>query len=398
MYINPLPSSKNYKIRKMHFKHRSAFFFNMTCKEIIKYFEEWAPKEIAWQKDNVGLQVGSINKKLKNILLCLELTDRVVDDAIKKNCNLIISHHPLLFHPLKNIDLQKDKNSKLIEKLIKNEITLYSAHTNLDFTKDGVSFKLAKKLRLQKIDFLVHQNSNQFKLIVFVPANYVDKVANAIFENGGGKIGEYSSCSFQTAGKGTFKGSKKTNPFLGQQEKIEKIEEIKLEVLIDAWKLRKILSAVIEAHPYEEVAYDIYPLENSSSNYGAGAVGELDKPLVETKFLEYVSANLKIKNFRYSKGKGKIKKVALCGGAGGDLLKDAINYGADAFITADLKYHTFHEANDEILLIDAGHYETEVHSLDEVRKKLSQFITEKKFNTQIFKYDGSTNPIFFYNK
>lgn len=288
----------------------------MTCNDIIKYFEEWAPKEIAWQKDNVGLQVGSINQKLKNILLCLELTNRVIDDAIKKNCNLIISHHPLLFHPLKKIDLQKDKNSKLIEKLIKNDITLYSAHTNLDFTKDGVSFELAKKLKLRKIDFLVHQNSNQFKLVVFVPMNYVDKVANAIFENGGGHIGEYSNCSFRTKGEGTFKGSGKTNPFLGKKGNEEKTDEIKLEVLVDAWKLKKILSAIIKVHPYEEVAYDIYPLENPNTNFGAGAIGELDQSISQTQFLEYVSDHLKIKNFRYSKGKNKIKKVALCGGAG----------------------------------------------------------------------------------
>ncbi|MCL5030150.1 MAG: Nif3-like dinuclear metal center hexameric protein [Bacteroidetes bacterium] len=370
----------------------------MTCNDIIKYFEEWAPKEIAWQKDNVGLQVGSINQKLKNILLCLELTNRVIDDAIKKNCNLIISHHPLLFHPLKKIDLQKDKNSKLIEKLIKNDITLYSAHTNLDFTKDGVSFELAKKLKLRKIDFLVHQNSNQFKLAVFVPMNYVDKVADAIFKNGGGQIGEYSNCSFRTKGEGTFKGSRKTNPFLGTKGNVEKTDEIKLEVLVDAWKLKKILSAIIEVHPYEEVAYDIYPLENPNTNFGAGAIGELDQSISQTQFLEYVSDHLKIKNFRYSKGKNKIKKVALCGGAGGEMLKDAIYYGVDAFITADLKYHTFHDADGEILLIDAGHYETEIHSLDEVKRKLNHFITEKNFDTKIFKYDGSTNPIFFYNK
>ncbi len=370
----------------------------MTCKEIIKYFEEWAPKEIAWQKDNVGLQVGSLNNKLNNILLCLELHDQVIDDAIKKNCNLIISHHPLLFQPLKKIDLQNDKNSKLIEKLIKNNITLYSAHTNLDFTKEGVSFELAKKLKLNNIDFLVHQNSNQYKLSVFVPVDFVDKVANAIFENGGGRIGEYTNCSFRTKGNGTFKGSGNSNPYLGEKNKIELVEEIKLEVLVDSWKLKKILTAIFETHPYEEVAYDIYPLANSNKNYGAGTIGELDKPMHQKQFLDYVADNLKIKNFRYSKGNNKIKKVALCGGAGSDLVKDALNSGADAFITADLKYHTFQDANEKILLIDAGHYETEIHSLDEVKRKLSHYTIGKNINTKIFKYEGSTNPIFFYNK
>ena len=370
----------------------------MTCKGIIKYFEEWAPKEIAWQKDNVGLQIGSINQKLTNILLCLDLTDQVIDDAIKKNCNLIISHHPLLFHPLKKIDLQNDRNSKLIEKLIKNDITLYSAHTNLDFTKDGVSFELAKKLKLNKIDFLVHQNSKQYKLIVFVPENFVDKVSNAIFENGGGQIGEYTNCSFRAKGNGTFKGSKNTNPFLGEKNTSATIEEIKLEVLVDSWKLKKILAAIFEVHPYEEVAYDVCLLANSNLKYGAGAIGELDKQMYQSQFLDYVSKNLKIKNFRYSKGNYRIKKVALCGGAGGDLLNDAINSGADAFITADLKYHGFQDANEKILLIDAGHYETEIHSLDEVKRKLNNYIIDKNISTKIFKYDGSTNPIFFYNK
>ncbi len=370
----------------------------MTCKEIIKYFEDWAPKEIAWQKDNVGLQIGSINRKIKNILLCLELTDRVVEDAIKKNCNLIISHHPLLFHPLKKIDLQKDKISQLVEILIKNDITLYSAHTNLDFTKDGVSFELAKVLKLKEIDFLVHSKSNQYKLIVFVPSGYVDKVANVIFENGGGIIGEYSGCSFRTSGVGTFKGSEQSNPAVGKKGKEEKVEEIKLEVLIDSWNLKNALSAIFKVHPYEEVAYDVYPVENQNVKYGAGAVGELEKSLSQTEFLKYLSNQLKIKNFRYSKGSGnRIKKVALCGGAGGEMLKDAINAGADTFITADIKYHTFHDANEKLLLIDAGHYETEIHSLNEVKRKLNQFININNSAIKIFNYNGSTNPIIFYN-
>ncbi len=370
----------------------------MTCNEIFKYFEDWAPKEISWQSDNVGLQVGSVKRKVKNILLSLELTDSVVEDAIKKNCNLIITHHPLLFNSLKKIDLLKDKNSRLIEKLIKNDLTLYSAHTNLDFTKDGVSFELAKVLNLKKINFLINIKSSQNKLSVFVPLTHIEQVSKAIFEAGGGIIGEYSNCSFRTSGKGTFKGSAKTNPSIGKKGNYEEAEEIKLEVLVNSWKLRNILTALSKVHPYEEIAYDIYPLENSNVDYGEGAVGELEEPLSRNAFLTYIAKKLNIRNFRYTEGRNNsIKKVAVCGGAGSNLIRDAVSCGADAFVTADIKYHTFHDFNKEILLIDAGHYETEIHSLKEVKKRLTTFIRSNNSKIKIFKYGGSTNPIIFYN-
>jgi dinuclear metal center YbgI/SA1388 family protein len=370
----------------------------MTCSEIIKYLEDWTPKEIAWQKDNVGLQVGSPSRKVKNILLSLDLTEQVVDDAIKKGCNFILTHHPLLFQPLRKLDLQKDKNSKLIEKLIKNDITLYSAHTNLDFTKDGVSFELAKLLELNGIDFLVRSKGNQFKLAVFVPKDSLEKVAASIFEAGGGIIGEYKNCSFRTQGVGTFKGSNKSNPSVGKKGRYEKADEIKLEVIVDSWKLNGVISAMFKAHPYEEVAYDIYPLENKNAGFGAGAVGELSKPMSEKNFLNHVSKKLRIKNLRYVRGsKNQIKKVAVCGGSGTELLKDAVASGADAFVTADVKYHTFHDASGEILLLDAGHYETEVPVLREVQKRLTSFAGLKKSDTRIFKYSGTTSPIIFYN-
>lgn len=369
----------------------------MTCNEIFKYLESWAPAEIAWQKDNVGLQVGSGNRKLKNIILCLEVDMKVIEQAIKKKCNLIISHHPLLFHPLKKIDVGQDKNSILIEKLIKNNITLFSSHTNLDFTKNGVSFELAKTLKLQNIKFLNNLPSNQFKLSVFVPEKSLQAVSEAIFNTGGGSIGEYSCCSFRTKGEGTFMGSEKSNPAAGEKGKNEKVEEIKLEILVDHWNLKNVIPAMLKAHPYEEPAYDIYPLSNYSTNAGAGAIGELKNSMEKEKFLNHVSSLLKARYLRFTEGrKDKIKKVAVCGGSGSDLLHAAIKEKADAFITADIKYHTFHEAAGEILLIDAGHYQTEIHSLNEVERKLKYFIG-KKTDTKVFKYTGSTNPISFYN-
>ncbi len=368
----------------------------MRCDKIIKIIEDWAPKSIAWEKDNVGLQVGSLRREVKNILLCLNVDENVVDEANRRNCNLIISHHPLLFRSLKKLDTEKDKKSRIIEKLIKKDITLYSAHTNLDFTKDGVSFQLANKLKLTNQKFLLNLSSNQNKLVVFVPTTHAEKVAEAMYSAGAGIIGEYTNCSFRTLGTGTFKGSEKSNPKVGVKGKIESVEEIKIEVLVNSFDLKKIITEMKKVHPYEEVAYDVYPLANENVNYGMGVIGELPKELSEKLFLDHVSKSLRIKNLRYSRGsKSKIKKVAVCGGSGSDLIETAIHNNADAFVTADIKYHTFQDAENEILFVDAGHYETEIPVLDEIKNRIEKFLTDK---TKVYKYSGSTNPIVFYNK
>jgi dinuclear metal center YbgI/SA1388 family protein len=367
----------------------------MRCDKIIKIIEDWAPKSIAWEKDNVGLQVGSLRREVKNILLCLDVDEKVVDEANRKNCNLIISHHPVLFRSLKKLDTDKDKKSRIIEKLIKKDITLYSAHTNLDFIKDGVSFQLAKKLKLTNQKFLLNLSSNQNKLVVFVPATHTNKVAEAMHLAGAGMIGEYTKCSFRTLGTGTFKGSEKSNPKVGVKGKVERVEEIKIEVLVDSFNLKKVVSAMKKVHPYEEVAYDVYPLANENVNYGIGVIGKLQQELSEKEFLNHVSKSLRIKILRYAHGsKSKIKRVAVCGGSGSDLLDVAIQSNADAFVTADVKYHTFQDAENEILLVDAGHYETEIPSLDELKSRIEKSLADK---TKVYKYSGSTNPIVFYN-
>lgn len=375
---------------------KGAFFFDfMKCEKIIRTIENWAPKSIAWEKDNVGLQVGSLQKDIKNLMLCLDVNEKVVDEAIRKNCNLIISHHPLLFRPLKKIEPGKDRISTIVEKLIKNEITLYSAHTNLDFTKNGVSFKLADKLKLTNKKFLHNQSSNLNKLVVFVPLNFVDKVAGAMHKAGAGIIGEYTDCSFRTIGTGTFRGSDKSNPTIGLKGKLEKVDEIRIEVIVDSFRLADVVEQMTKAHPYEEVAYDVYSLKNENPNYGAGVIGELAQEMSEKEFLLHISRSLKIKNFRFSHGtKSKIKKIAVCGGSGSDLLDIAIKKGADAFITADIKYHTFQDAEGKILLIDAGHYETEVLVLDEIKERIEKSLTDK---IKVFKYSDNTNPIVFFN-
>lgn len=370
----------------------------MIAEDIINYIEHWAPPGIAWDKDNIGLQVGSKKQRIKNIFLCLELTEKALNEAIKKKANFIFTHHPFIFNPLKNINTDSDSKGKLIEKLIKNDITLFSAHTNLDFTKDGVSFELAKSLKLQNIQFLVNQKENQFKLVVFVPKDSLDKVSEDLHNAGAGIIGEYENCSFQLNGTGTFKGSKDSNPVIGEKGKSESVDEVRIEFLVDSWKLNKVLKSLQSSHPYEEPAFDVYPLKNKNVNYGFGAIGTLEKSLTTNEFLDYTCTSLKTNDLRFAKGKkNKIKKVAVCGGSGSDLLEAAIKNGADAFVTADLKYHTFQDGEDRILFIDAGHYETEVIALKMVKSKLEKFINKNGESVRVFNFSGSTNPVKFFN-
>ncbi len=370
----------------------------MTVHKLIKYLESWAPKGASWENDNVGLQIGSEDTIIKNIFLSLELNENSLNEAIKKNCNFIFTHHPLLFIPLSKINTKNDPKAKLIETIIKKNITVYSAHTNLDFTKDGVSFELAKKLKLKNIKFLKQESGNQVKLIVFVPLNFVDKVSNAIFNSGGGIIGEYSQCSFRSFGEGTFKGSKNSNPALGKKENFEKVDEIRLEVLVDNWNLRKVINSLIKAHPYEEPAFDIIPLKNENVNFGFGTIGELENSMKSNEFLTHVCNSLKTKSVRFNKGKNsKIKKVAVCGGSGSRLVNEALAQNADAFVTADIKYHDFQDAENKILFVDAGHYETEIFVLDEVKKRIEKLLSEERIKTKVYKYNRSTNPVRFFN-
>lgn len=370
----------------------------MIGEEVIRVIENWAPPGAAWEKDNVGLQVGSPKQKITNIFLCLELTDKAINEAIRKKANFIFTHHPFLFKPLKKINTHFDPKSKLVEKLIKNDITLYSAHTNLDFTKEGVSFELGNKLKLENLTFLEYEKDNQVKLVVFVPEPSLTKVSEALFKAGAGKIGEYSNCSFISSGIGSFRGSQNSNPNIGMKGNLELVDEIRLEVIVNSWNLGKVVNALNNAHPYEEPAFDLYPLQNSNVNFGFGVIGSLQRAMSKNEFLKHVCKSLKTDNVRYTVGKkNKIKKVAVCGGSGSDLLASAIKKGADAFVTADIKYHTFQDAENNILFIDAGHYETEIHALERVKIKLENLIKSKGEPVKVIKFSGSTNPVKFFN-
>jgi len=372
----------------------------MIAERIINFIENWAPPGAAWQKDNVGLQVGSTKRTVSNIFLCLELTEKALKEAIKKKANFIFTHHPFIFHPLNKINTNSDPKGKLIEQLIKNDITLYSAHTNLDFSKDGVSFELAKTLKLNAPQFLVNEKENQYKIVVFVPDNNIDEVLDELHTAGAGVIGEYEKCSFRNEGVGTFKGSEKSNPTVGKSNSLELVNEVRLEILVNSWNLKKVIKTLRKVHPYEEPAFDVYPLKNENMNFGFGVIGNLAKSMAVNEFMNHVCKCLKTNNLRYTRSKNnKIKKVAVCGGSGSDLLEAAISNGADAFVTADLKYHTFQDGENRILFIDAGHYETEIHSLNIVKKKLEEFINKSGDPIRVFKFSGSSNPVkFFTNK
>lgn len=354
--------------------------------KIFEFLENWSPNGIAWEKDNVGLQIGDYKNETRAILLTLDLTKDAVEKAIKQKCNLIITHHPFFYTPINKIELSSDKG-KLIELLIKNQITVYSAHTNLDFTKDGVSFALAKKLGLQKINFLENAPSTQYKLVTFVPENNVQNLIEKLSEAGAGIIGNYTHCSYQLKGKGTFFGLENTNPAIGEKGKLEEVEEIRLEMIFEKWNLNKILKSLLKNHPYEEPAYDIYPLQNRNVNYGFGAIGYLPEKMDLISFVNLVKKKLGANVVKYTLGSKKVlEKIGVCSGSGSDLISKAISEGCDAFVTSDIKYHTFMDFGHKLSLIDADHFYTEFPILDELARRLNTFIKSQKKKINIIKH------------
>jgi dinuclear metal center YbgI/SA1388 family protein len=368
----------------------------VTVKEFQQEFEKITPPALAWKGDNVGLQVGRESERITNILLCLDVTMEVAHEAKKKNANLIISHHPLLFNPIKTIS-PKTRVGALLLFLIENNINLYAAHTNLDSVKWGVNFVLANTLGIKNPEILSPVKEHLTKIVVFVPEGYVEKVSAAMHEAGAGMFTKYDMCSFRTDGTGTFRGMKNAHPFLGEVGKLERAEETRLEMLCETWKIDRVLSAMMKAHPYEEVAYDIYPLLNSNTEYGLGAIGNLHSPVKEKEFLTVVRKVLKTTSLRYAKGSGTVRRIAVCGGSGSELIAMALDRGADAFVTADVKYHTFQEYENKILLIDAGHYETERLVLPALAQQLSAIVKKKKNKITIFRTKHDTNPIQYYS-
>jgi dinuclear metal center YbgI/SA1388 family protein len=365
----------------------------MRIQDIQKIIEEWAPTEIAQEEDNVGLQVGSSEKEIRRILVALEITPEVIREAIRKKADLIVTHHPMLFHPLKTVT-DSTSSGRFVQQLVQNDLAVYSAHTNLDFARDGVSFALAERLGLVDINFLEHSVSGLKKISVFVPPDHVDGVADAMANAGAGIIGDYERCSFRIHGTGTFQPQPGASPSVGTVGNFEKVPEVRLEMLVPGSRLTPVISAMLTAHPYEEVAYDVYPLENRSRDFGAGAIGNLKTSVSLRHFLKRIKASLSIPGVRFSGDPdSKVKRVAVCGGAGGSLLPAAIKEQADVFVTADVKYHTFQDARDKIALVDAGHYETEWPVLEALVRRLRRAITESGEEIRAFVTTVVTNPI-----
>ncbi len=364
----------------------------MKIQEITTFLESVAPASLQESYDNAGLLTGNSNWFCSGIITTLDATEAVVQEAIDKGCNLIVAHHPIIFSGLRKIT-GKNYVEQTIIAAIKNDIAIYALHTNLDNVLHGVNAAIADKLGLVNQKILQPKNDTLKKLYTFVPVEFAENVRSAIFNAGGGHISNYSECSFNTAGQGTFKPGEGTNPFTGKRGIRHTEDEIKMEMIFPAWQQKTILAALVAAHPYEEVAYDVVPLDNQNQQVGSGLLGELPEPLNETALLELLKQKFNHSVIRHTPLLAKpVKKIALCGGAGSFLIGAAVAAGADFYITADVKYHEFFDANGRLVIADIGHYESEQFTTDLLFDILSQ-----KFPTFAIQKTGvKTNPVQYF--
>lgn len=362
---------------------------SMRTSELTRFLEELAPLHLQESYDNAGLLVGSPEKEIHKALVTLDVTDAVLVEAREKGCDLIIAHHPLIFGGLKKLT-----GSTMVERLvveaIKADIAIYALHTNLDNVHSGVNRILGEKLGLTGLRILAPKAGLLRKLVTFCPVKEAEAVRTALFGAGAGQIGEYDSCSFNLEGTGSFRGSDNTYPFVGEKGKLHHENEIRIETIYPVYKERLILNSLFEAHPYEEVAYDIYPLQNEHPRVGAGMIGLLQEPLTEVDFLNHVKKITGIPGIRHSAlSNRKLHRVAFCGGAGSFLIKDAIRNQADVFLTGDIKYHDFFLGEDKMLIADIGHYESEKF----VKELIYSNLIEKFSNFAVLISEANTNSV-----
>jgi len=364
----------------------------MTVDTICHWMEEIAPLSLQENYDNAGLQIGDRNCEVTGVLLTLDVTEAVIDEAISKKCNLIIAHHPLLFKGLKQIT-GNNYVQRCVIAAIRNHIAIYAAHTNMDNIATGVSRKMAEKLTLQHCQVLSPRTDQLFKLITYVPLSKSDDVREALFEAGAGTIGNYDACSFNTEGIGTFRANEGTHPFVGNLHERHHEKETRIEVIVPAFQQATIEKALLKAHPYEEPAYDWIPLQNRSSQVGLGIFGTLPEPETEKAFMQRLKETFRLSVIRHTPFCNKpIQKVALCGGSGASLLPAALGMKADIYISADFKYHEFFEADNRIIIADIGHYESE-----QFTKELLQEQLQKKMPTFALHLSTSlTNPVQYF--
>lgn len=363
-----------------------------TIKHFTQLLESMAPLGSQESYDNSGLIVGNPNQEVTAVLLTLDCTEAVVDEAIQQKANLIIAHHPIVFKGLKKIN-GKNYVERTIIKAIKNDIAIYAIHTNLDNSKFGVNYEIAQRLGIQQPRILQPTNATLKKLVFFCPLENVDTVKEAIYAAGGGNIGNYSACSFEQEGIGTFTPNERANPTVGENNRPEKMQEKRIEILLSVHREQQIIAALKKVHPYEEVAYDVYPISNSNQDEGAGMIGQLTSPKPTKEFLQHLKTTFGCGVIRHTKiHQETVQKVAFCGGSGSFLLQAAKQEKADIYITADFKYHEFFDAEDEIIIADIGHFESE-----QFTPNLIYAVLMKNFiNFAIYLSKVNTNPINYF--
>jgi len=361
----------------------------MKLKELTDFLDSVIPLSFQEEYDNSGLQYGLPAMEVSSALITLDITEDVISEATRKGCDLIISHHPVIFRPIKRIS-GKTAAERIILRAIKENIAIYSAHTNLDITENGVSRKMAEKLGLKNVKVLAPLKNRLLKLVTFIPTDHVDKVKEAVFRAGAGITGNYDCCGFTVNGTGSFRGNESADPFVGEKGKIHHEKETRFETILFSHLKNGVIKALLEAHPYEEVAYDLYPLENQNINAGLGCTGNFNEQMTEKDFLELVSSVFDAGRIKHSGLTGRmISKIAVCGGAGGSLTDNALTFGADAFVSADIRYHTFLDAGNTMLIADIGHYESEKFSTEVLYELII-----KKFPKFALRFSEiNTNPI-----
>jgi len=364
----------------------------MKIQEITSFLESVAPPALQEGYDNAGLLTGNPDWTCTGIICTLDATEDVVIEAMEKKCNLVVTHHPIIFGGLKKITGRNYVEQTII-RAIKNDIAIYAIHTNLDNVLHGVNAAIADKLGLINRSILQPKSATLKKLFTFVPADKAESVRSAIFAAGGGHISNYSECSFNSPGQGTFKPGEGTNPFTGKIGERHTAEEIKMEMIFPAWQEKAIILAMKAAHPYEEVAYDIVLLNNENQSIGSGLVAELPESISETAFLGLLKTKFDLSVIRHTPLLNKpVKKIALCGGAGSFLVGAAVAAAADFYVTGDMKYHEFFDANNRLVVADIGHYESEQFTTDLLFDILSQ-----KYPTFAIQKTGvKTNPVHYF--
>ena len=365
----------------------------MKISEITQFLESIAPVGLQENYDNAGLIVGSGESECSGIIISLDVTEEVVKEAIAKKCNLIVGHHPIIFKGLKKIN-GKNYVERTVITAIKNDIAIYAIHTNLDNVLEGVNKKIAEKLQLQNCKVLLPKEGTLEKLVTFAPVKKAEEVRNALFEAGAGSIGNYDQCSFNVEGTGTFRALEGSDPYVGEKGKQHQENEARIEVVFPSGLEQKIVLALKKVHPYEEVAFYLQPLKNRQHNVGSGLVGELPEPIAEKELMDILKSAFHLKVIRHTEYLNKpVHKIAVCGGSGFFLLPAAIAAGAQVYITGDVKYHEFFDADGRILLADIGHYESEQFTIE----LLTEFLQKKFSNFAVLKTEINTNPVRYFS-